>query len=249
MIKTPNFASLITALFISTSFLSEGWSQENEIKVNTDWDHERHAWAASWVTHPSASRTAYGVFNLRNLLTIESIPDSLVVYVSADNRYRLFVNGIEVSSGPARGSLMHWRYETVDIAPYLVKGENVLAAEVFNMGEYRPAAQFSYQTAFIFQAEGPWGATLNTPGKWLIHQNLAYNPIEVTSEVVRGYYVAGPTDRIRGSEHPWGWETLDFDDTQWSVPAVITRGVGRGYMHGVPWMLVPRNIPQMEQRL
>ncbi len=249
MIKTPSITSLITALFIFSSFLSEGWSQENEIKVNTDWDHERHAWAASWVTHPSASRTAYGVFNLRNLLTIESIPDSLVVYVSADNRYRLYVNGIEVSSGPARGSLMHWRYETIDIAPYLVKGENVLAAEVFNMGEHRPAAQFSYQTAFIFQAEGPWGALLNTPGKWLINQNLAYDPIEVTREVVRGYYVAGPTDKIRGSDHPWGWETLNFDDSQWSVPTVITRGVGRGYMHGVPWMLVPRNIPQMEQRL
>ncbi len=143
---------------------------------------------------------------------------------------------------------MHWRYETVNIAPYLVEGENVITAEVFNMGEYRPAAQFSYQTAFIFQAQGPWGSTLNTPGKWLIHQNLAYDPIEVTREVVRGYYVAGPTESIRGSDFPWGWKNPEFDDSHWSKPAVITKGVGRGYMHGVPWMLVPRNIPQMEQR-
>ena len=143
-----------------------------------------------------------------------------MVYVSADNRYRLYVNGKEVSSGPARGSLMHWRYENSGIsAPYLVEGENVITAELFNMGEYRPAAQFSYQTAFIFQAQGPWGSTLNTPGKWLIHQNLAYDPIEVTREVVCGYYVAGPTESIRGSDFPWGWKNPEFDDSHWSKPA------------------------------
>jgi hypothetical protein len=147
----------------------------------------------------------------------------------------------------ARGSLILWRYETLDLAPYLREGENILAAEVYNLGPYRPAAQFSHQTAFIFQAEGKWGMELNTPGDWVICENEAYSPIEVTKEMVRGYYVAGPTDRIDGEAYPWGWETPGYDDRQWVEPRVITRGVGRGYMHGVPWLLVPRNIPMMEQ--
>lgn len=245
-----NAISLSLILCIPLFLLSSSgiWSQENNIKENLDWDNERFSWASSWVTHPDASRSEYGVFNLRNRFMLESVPESLLVYVSADNRYRLMINGMEVSSGPAKGSLMHWRYETLNIAPYLIKGENILAAEIFNLGEHRPAAQFSHQTAFIFQTEGWLEDQLNTPGDWLIHHNRAYKPIAVTKELVKGYYVAGPTDLIEGAHYPWGWEVPDYDDSKWLTTVVVTKGVGRGYMHGVPWMLVPRNIPQMEQR-
>ncbi|MFO7669254.1 MAG: alpha-L-rhamnosidase C-terminal domain-containing protein [Bacteroidales bacterium] len=248
--KYRNIARVLHDVFILflviTSLPDPLWSQENKILVNTDWDHERHAWSASWITHPECLRTEYGVYNLRNRFSLEVVPDTQFVYVSADNRYRLLVNGTEVAMGPARGSLMYWRYETIDIAPYLVEGENLIAAEVYNFGLLRPDAQFSYQTAFILQAEG--APQLNTPGSWVIQQNHAYTPVKVTREVVKGYYVAGPTDRIEGSEYPWGWEEIEFDDSGWATPVVITKGVGRGYMHGVPWMLVPRNIPMLEQR-
>ena len=239
---------VITLIILIISIPREASPQENNILINTDWDHERHAWNASWITHPQCARTGYGVYMFRNRFQVDLIPDSLIVYVSADNRYRLLVNGREIAMGPARGSLMHWRYETLDIAPYLVEGENLLAAEVFNLGLLRPDALFSYQTAFIFQAGGNFGNLLNTPGSWVIEQNRAYSPVEVTKELVKGYYVAGPTDRMDGSLYPWGWEKAAFDDSGWHAPAVITKGVGRGYMHGVPWMLVPRNIPMMEQR-
>jgi len=41
------------------------------------------------------------------------------VHLSADNRYKLYVNSVLVSCGPARGDLYYWNYETVDLAPYL----------------------------------------------------------------------------------------------------------------------------------
>ena len=42
--------------------------------------------------------------------------------MSADNRYRLYVNGEQVASGPQRSDVMHWRYETIDLAPRLRSG-------------------------------------------------------------------------------------------------------------------------------
>ncbi|MEJ0033874.1 MAG: hypothetical protein WDO15_27660 [Bacteroidota bacterium] len=60
------------------------------------------------------------------------------MHVSADNRYKLFVNGTLVSLGPARGDLTNWNYETVDIAQYLVVGKNAIAALVWNEGSARP---------------------------------------------------------------------------------------------------------------
>jgi alpha-L-rhamnosidase len=238
----------LTAIFLLFPFLL--FSQERNIPVNTDWDHERHAWEASWITHPTASVFDYGVFYFRNSFIIDSVTDSIIVYVSADNRYRLFVNGIEVSNGPARGMLEHWRYETIDISPWLQKGKNVIAAEVFNLGEFRPVAQFSHKTAFILQAEGNLGIQLNTGiNNWVVTQNTAYSAIEITREMVQDYYVAGPCDRIDGSKQLWGWETQNYDDSAWQKPKTIIRGVGRGYMHGVPWLLTPRTIPPMERKM
>ncbi|KAJ6086118.1 hypothetical protein N7486_010399 [Penicillium sp. IBT 16267x] len=50
------------------------------------------------------------------------------VHVSADSRYRLFVNGQRVSFGPCKSYPERWYYETIDILPYLTEGENVISA-------------------------------------------------------------------------------------------------------------------------
>ncbi len=178
---------------------------------------------------------------------MNEIPDSLIIYVSADNRYRLWINGKPAGMGPARGSTAYWRYEKYDIAPLLKKGINLVAAQVFNLGVHRPVAQFSSQTAFILQAQPPFGPLLNTGNNWKVLSNEAFNPIPVTQGMVKGYYVAGPCDSVDGNRFPWGWEYPAFNDGNWSDALKIIRGTGRGYMHGVPWNLVQRSIPPMEE--
>ena len=36
---------------------------------------------------------------------------------------------------------------------------------------------------------------------------------------MRGYFVAGPGERLDGAKFPWGWETDGFDDTAWAMAA------------------------------
>ena len=127
--------------------------------------------AARWISHPTAPREAYGVFHFRRTFELVSRPEHFVVHVSADNRYRLFVNGQQVSSGPQRSDLMHWRYETVDLAPHLRPGRNVLAALVWNWGPYRPAAQFSRHTAFLLQGDSEREAAVNSGPEWKVLPN------------------------------------------------------------------------------
>lgn len=239
-----------TSIFVlSSMFLLNSVGQERNLKVNKNWDNERHTWESYWISHPFESVYDYNVFLFRNEFTLEEIDAHNALYVSADNRYRLFVNGQEVSFGPARSSLMYWKYDSLDITSYLRKGKNIIAAEVHNLGEHRPAAQFSHKTAFVLQAEGALGELINTGfGKWKIMENQAYHAIAVTKEMVHKYYVAGPCDSIVAQKYPWNWQTLSFDDSKWLQPKRITLGVGRGYMHGVPWHLVPREIPFLEQK-
>jgi len=237
---------LLTQILVLSCINLSG--QENRIRVNTDWDHEKHSWTAHWITHPTASAIEYGVFLFRNEIVLDQLPESLVVHLSADNRYKLFVNGQMAATGPAKGSYKFWRYESLDLRPYLKQGKNILAVEVFNLGEHRPVAIFSRQTAFILQAKGSLEG-INTPGNWKVVKNEAYSPIPVTGEDVGGYYVAGPTDSIRAVLFPWGWKQADFKDESWSSPRSLGKGVGRGYMHGVSRMLVPRNIPLLESHV
>ncbi|MDP2891362.1 MAG: alpha-L-rhamnosidase, partial [Bacteroidota bacterium] len=89
-------------------------------------------WKAHWITHPTESVLDYGVFHFRKDFELASIPSEFIIHVSADNRYRLFVNGQAVCFGPARGDLAHWFYESIDISKFLKPGKNLLAAIVWN---------------------------------------------------------------------------------------------------------------------
>ena len=126
-------------------------------------------------------------------------------HVSADNRYKLYVNGKLVSLGPARGDIYNWSFETVDLAPYLRKGKNTLASVVWNYAERKPVAQISYdQTGFILQGNTGHEAVVNTDTTWVCLRNKAYAPW--TEWQVLGYYVAGPGEELEASAYPWGWE-------------------------------------------
>src|SRR5688572_11623940 len=98
---------------------------------------------ASWIAPPGVAGDSFTVFHARRGFSLTTLPSRFVVHVSADNRYQLFVNGVAVSSGPQRSDVMHWRYETVDLAPRLRAGRNVVAALVWNWGGARPVAQHS----------------------------------------------------------------------------------------------------------
>jgi hypothetical protein len=215
------------------------------------------ALAASWISDGDTPGTAFGVFHFRRVLELPARPDRFLVHVSADNRYRLFVNGAQVSSGPQRSDLMHWRYETVDLAPQLRAGRNVLAALVWNWGPHRPVAQFSRRTAFLLQGDGEREAVANTGRAWKVLRNAGYEPIPVTSESVGGYYSAPPGESVDGSRYPWGWEEPGFADDAWSAAAVSEGwGAERAQPRGTAvtgeamlWQLVPRSIPPMEESL
>jgi len=207
----------------------------------------RKGWPASWIAHPTASPNDYGVFHFRKSFNLEAPPASFIVHLSADNRYRFFVNGTSVCFGPARGDLFHWRFETVDIAPYLKPGKNVVAAVVWNFGLQKPWAQMSLRTGLIVQGDSLREQAVNTDGTWRVLQDEAYSPAAVAPRPINQFMVVGPGDRIDGNAYPWGWQEPDFDDVHWLQSQVIARGIPYGVGTDVDWWLVPRGIPLMEE--
>jgi hypothetical protein len=203
-------------------------------------------WQAQWVRTPGGSGP--GVYLFRRTFELGAIPARFVVHASADQRYELFVNGRRVATGPARGDLNHWRFETVDIGPSLRAGRNVLAAIVWNFGPLAPMAQVSHQTGFVLQGDGDAEAAVNTGTGWKAWVERAWTPLPIDRKAIfYEYFVAGPGEQIDGAARTWGWERADFDDGAW--PAAETVGVAAPRaIRDSPsrWFLVPRGIPLME---
>src|SRR5215470_17934090 len=199
--------------------LAMGTSAEGPAKINPEL--LTRIWSARWITVPGESAFDFGVYHFRRTFELQAKPESFVIHVSADNRYQLFVNGERASEGPARGDLNHWRYETVDIARYLRAGKNLLAAVVWNFAELSPMAQATNQTAFLVQGDAGNERIVDTNQSWKCIRNKSYGPIPVTNPDVRGYFVAGPGERLDGAVYPWGWESSDYDDSSWSAARAL----------------------------
>lgn len=212
-------------------------------------------WPARWIAHPTAEGTAAGVYHFRKTIELAEAPERFVVHVSADNRYRLFVNGTSVGTGPARGDLANWRFETYDLAPHLRAGPNVVAAVVWNFGAARPAAQVSLETAFLVQGGGTAEAALNTGvddgAPWRVLRDTSY-ALLTPDRASMGwpYLVVGPGEAVDAARYPWGWKTLAYDDAGWAAARPLREAVPRGGHHRdiyTAWRLVPRGIPPMEE--
>ena len=203
------------------------------------------AWEASWIAPPGPVARVYGVHHFRKNLELEESPSRFVVHVSADNEYRLFVNGTAAHSGPARGDLTHWRFDSLDIAPLLHAGHNVIAAQVWNYAEHAPVAQVSNQTAFILQGDGELESAVNTDTTWRTFTNRAYVPIGDFGARLWTYIVVGPGDDVDGALYPWGWEQLHYDESTWEPAKTLRKGTPRGHSTDGMWSLVPRQIPLM----
>jgi len=225
-------------------FILPAVAQASDVNINPDFLTKR--WQASWVSHPTASPKDYGVYHFRRTFDLETQPEKFIIHVSADNRYRLFINGQSICRGPARGDLMHWRFETVDIAPYLVKGKNTIAAVVWNFGEFIPGAQMTLRTAFVLQVDDPKFNFLNTDQKWKVIQDLAYSPV---SPSLNSFNFVGPGEKIVADKYPWGWQQTDFNDSDWAKVRLLDKAVPPGVATNNTWMLVPRTIPLMEDKL
>jgi alpha-L-rhamnosidase len=242
-----SISGIILIIMITAKLSAQDVQQVTMEKINPKLLTGR--WTAQWIAHPYESVIDYGVFNFRKIFELKEKPAEFIIHISADNRYRLFVNGKAVCYGPERSDLEHWHYESINIAPFLVTGKNTLAAEVWNFGELKPWAQFSIKTAFIVQGNSAAEDIVNTNVSWKVIKNAAYSPASAGGKETSGQFVVvGPCDKVDASLYPWNWEKPGYDDKLWLTPRTLYAAHARGVGTDINWELSPRRIPLMEQK-
>ncbi|WP_270168463.1 alpha-L-rhamnosidase-related protein [Paenibacillus sp. SYP-B4298] len=182
----------------------------------------------------------------------------LHIKVSADSRYRLYVNGYKVSQGPSKGDNHTHYYEEVDCTPYLCKGRNVIAAKVihydalnpFVVGKGGPVSVWRASSGGfllsgeVLDSESNSIIKLHTDDSWLCLQETAIT-YEV-SYMETGYL--GGLERVDGQKLAYGWNTIEYDDSDWERGVKVSDNEDVNYGQLMPWNLTPRNIPQLYEK-
>ena len=230
------FLILSLVLFCANNLFCQSLAVPNQSLLSGKWN-------SRWISCPNESLYDYGVYHFRKNFELNEQPASYIINISADNRYRLFVNGHPVCWGPARGDIAHWYFETVDIAEYLQKGNNSLAVLVWNFGDYTPGAQMTLKTGLIVQGNSDKEKEVNTGRSWKVIKSRAYTPSLISIHDV------GCGDIVDASLYPWGWESVAYDDSQWLNAQIVDQGLTYGSSTGYSWVLQPRDIPLMEEAM
>ena len=138
---------------------------------------EKTDWSAKWIWDKEnlTKKNVWMCFNKK--ISLERKPEELIAHISADSKYRLYINGEavvyegSVKRGPQKNS---GYYDSIDIAPYLKKGENSICALVwFWDDETSYSYSSSGQGGFLFEAIGE-GVTIISDKSWKVKRNSAF---------------------------------------------------------------------------
>ena len=205
---------------------------------------------AQWISHAAIATSGHqseaSSLQFRREVRLDAVPASLTIRISADNRYVLYINGKRVDQGPSRGDLAHWRYRTLDIAPFLKRGANVIAAQVWNDGKAAGVSQISARTGLFVDAEGD--SPLDSDAAWQVRldPSRTVTPAQPGLAEVIGwdkYFAAPPPETIDAGRQAPGWTSQAgsaLADWTRAVPALAPGEAS-------PWHMVADKLPQ--QRL
>jgi alpha-L-rhamnosidase len=86
-----------------------------------------------WLTPEENSRNCY--IRFRKTFSLPQKPKVAEFRISAFAFYRLFVNGREIGFGPNPAPVEHYYFDSYEVAPYLRKGNNLIAVLAYNFGD------------------------------------------------------------------------------------------------------------------
>ncbi len=189
-----------------------------------------------WTDGDGQGRDLYACFRLTFELASPVTTAELSLF--ADTAYQLFVNGQFVEFGPVRFDPRFPMFDTVNLAPYLHAGRNVLAVSV-NAIQHKTYKTIANQAGFIAwgEARSASGAvvSLATPGAWRCIPDAAH-----ARYAAKFSFALNAAELFDQAGEQPGWRNVDFDDALWpiAVPLANPSAWGR---------LEPRSIPFMSK--
>jgi len=175
---------------------------------------------ARWIWLPSQRTLANTFVLFRREIDLEAEPVSARGWISADSRYRLWVNGRRVQWGPAPCDPRSYDVDPLDLTEHLRPGPNVIGAEVLFYGHGEgtwPGGKPGFLFALRVDEEGGRVQEVYSDGSWLARLDRAHRPGQA-----KRAYLRALQEEFDARLHPEGWSEPGLRlDEAWVTPLAL----------------------------
>ena len=86
----------------------------------------------SWITIPNAEKTGNKIYYFKKSFTIKHL-EKTTIDISAQARYKLYINGFLCGVGPCKGTNQKKYYDSIDVTGYVREGANDIFVELLQL--------------------------------------------------------------------------------------------------------------------
>lgn len=159
------------------------------------------------LNHPDNLKNKHILF--RNKVTLNSF-NKAIVRISADDYYKLYINGVYVTQGPAPGYSFHYYYNEIDVTQYLTCGENTIAVHTYYQGLVNRAwVSADLKHGFVFDLCVDGKIVLESDESWKCSEHTGF------SQCGKFGYEVQFAEVYDAGANEIGFEKVDFDDSSW----------------------------------
>jgi hypothetical protein len=190
----------------------------------------RREWQADWIWLPAPVDAPDVYAHARREFEIEGEPSDARLRISANNIYRLHVNGIRIGRGPDRADPRFPYYDEYDVAPHLQRGTNVIAVDLYCIltaqDRGRSWCLYGGDPGLLLQLDyldAGESRFLVTDEDWRIIRSPAWRPNPPRITRFLGYvehYDALAAEALDG------YRERGFDDAAWQAPKLLGKPPG-----------------------
>lgn len=181
---------------------------------------------AFWIgsNHAFDLHEAYLCFRSPKHFVLEELPKQAILNISADSRYKLWINGRFHHRGPNRCFPQEQLIDQLDITAQLQRGANIFAVQVYSPGYSHFAYVHRGAAGLLAWLACDQEITLVTDTQWRTWRDWSFDPL------VPRVSIYGTGVEKRDMKQVVDWQAPGFDDSQWETPRICAP------INGDPWI-------------
>lgn len=227
--------------------------KEYDMNINTNnanlISEPKNSWLSRWLRLPISPEGANSFAKVRKDVTIDSAFEQARICITADTFYKLWINGEQVGSGPARSNPSWYTYDMYDLTDLLQEGVNQIAVLVNSPFEGRAA----FLGELDLKNDDTWKTVATSDTSWFVRtadeyssKTKLFSMWEYSEDYDMRKY--DPEWLTAAPEEPlWTPAVLLEQKGDWVGSYVPDTTVERRMPAAMPYARVlPRDIPQLE---
>jgi len=193
-------------------------------------------WNANWVWAAGDGTEKNAYYYFRRDVNLDEVPREARIFITADTRYLLFINGHRIGRGAPQSKPFYQYYDEYPIGGHLQAGANCIAIICYHLGTLADT-----RGGLLAEMVDGQGRTLaGTDESWRVAPAEAW---QRNTYCVAGNRMTPFQEFFDARKIPAGWDRAGFDDSRWADATLLDTSPTYGRS---PFSrLVPRDIPHM----